>query len=66
MIKHLSVIGKLIEQVADKVRPKMNREKAKIVKLLENESRMDDENYEDIMFEKVNEFQYLGVMLCQE
>lgn len=66
MIKHLSVIGKLIEQVADKVGPKMNREKAKIVKLLENESRMDDENYEDIMFEKVNEFQYLGVMLCQE
>lgn len=33
------------------------------MKLLENKDSVDDDDDEDIMFEIVNEFQYLGVML---
>lgn len=40
------------------------RVKTKIMKLLENEENTDgDDDDEDVVFEKVNEFQYLGAML---
>jgi len=54
--------AQVLEQVADKVGLKINREKTKIMKLLQNEENTDDDD-EDVVFEKVNEFQYLGVML---
>lgn len=51
------------EQAFNKVGLKINSKKTKMMKLLENEGSVDDDNDENIMFEKANEFQYLGVML---
>lgn len=47
-----------MEQAADKVRLKINWEKTKIMKLLENveDTDDDDDDDEDIFFKKVNEF----------
>jgi len=40
----------------------INKEKTKIIKLLEIEENTDDDD-EDVVFEIVQEFQYLGAML---
>lgn len=45
-----------------KVELKIIRENKNIIKLLENEKDMDNDD-EDAIFEKVNQFQYLGAML---
>jgi len=52
----------ILEHAAGKVGLKINREKTKIMKLLENERNTDDDD-EDVGYEKVNEFQCLGAML---
>lgn len=54
--------AQVLEQAAGKIGLKINREKTKIMKLLENEENTGDDD-EAVVFEKVNEFQYLGIML---
>jgi len=61
-LNNTKIAAQVLEQAAGKVRLKINREKMKIMKLLKIEESMDDD--EDVVFEKVNEFQYLGGMLC--
>lgn len=53
--------AKFFEQTVGKVGLKINRKKTKLMKLLENEEDTGDD--EDVVFEKVNKFQYLGAML---
>jgi hypothetical protein len=54
--------AQVLERTADRVGLKINMAKPKIMKLLENKEDTDDED-EDVVFDKVNEFQYLGSML---
>ena len=57
--------AQVLEQAAGKVGLKINKEKTKIMKLLENEENEEntDDDDEAVSYEKVNEFQYLGAML---
>lgn len=52
-----------MEQAASKVGLKINREKTNIIELIENEDDTDNDDDKDVIFEKVNEFQYLELTL---
>lgn len=61
-LNEIRKIVQVLEKAAGIVWLNINNEKTKIIKLFENEDDTEDDN-ENIMFERVNEFQYLGVIL---
>jgi hypothetical protein len=65
LLNHTKRAAQVLEQAACKVGLKINREKTKIMKLLENEENEENTDDDDgtVVFEKVNDFQYLGAML---
>lgn len=55
-ITYTKKIVQVLEQASNKVGLKINSKKTKMMKLLENEGSVDDDDNENIMLEKANEF----------
>jgi hypothetical protein len=54
---------RVLEKSANKIGLKINIEKTNIRELLDTDTDLTDPNSEDWIYEKVNEFKYLGVCI---
>lgn len=64
-LNYIKRAAQVLIQATNKATLKVKTENTKLMKLLDNEDSTDDDDddEEDEVFEKVNEFQYLGAIL---
>jgi hypothetical protein len=54
---------KVLEKLADRIGLKINVEKTKIIELLDTDTDLMNPDSDDKIYEKVNEFKYLGLCI---